>query len=107
VLCTALSYLVISRQAAAKLSRTPSAHHVDLAVPFPLTEAERAEFARGDAGDATDVDAVALDRAVARGKHLVEARFLCTECHGADFGGGVMVDDPALGSLLGPNLTSG
>jgi mono/diheme cytochrome c family protein len=29
------------------------------------------------------------------------------ECHGGDFGGGVMIDDPAIGRLLGPNLTGG
>lgn len=107
LLGTGLSYLVVSRQASAKLSRTPPAHRVDVPVPFPLTEAERAQLAGGPDREPVDVTAVALERAIARGKHLVEARFLCAECHGADFGGGVMVDDPAMGSLLGPNLTSG
>ena len=37
----------------------------------------------------------------------MEARYGCMECHGADLSGGVMVDDPMLGTLLGPNLTSG
>ena len=54
-----------------------------------------------------DLDAVALRRAVARGKHLVQSRYVCVECHGEDFGGGVMVDDPAMGRLLGPNITQG
>ncbi|MCA9571737.1 MAG: c-type cytochrome, partial [Myxococcales bacterium] len=29
------------------------------------------------------------------------------ECHGKDFGGGTMVDGPAIGRMLGPNLTEG
>jgi mono/diheme cytochrome c family protein len=44
---------------------------------------------------------------VERGRHLVESRFACTECHGQNFGGGVMIDAPVLGRLLGPNITTG
>lgn len=54
-----------------------------------------------------DLNAIATERAVARGKHLVEARYACGECHGQNFGGGTMVDDPMIGRLLGPNLTLG
>ena len=50
------------------------------------------------------VDAVA---SLARGEHLVNARYVCVECHGNDFGGGVMVDDPMIGRILGPNITAG
>ena len=48
------------------------------------------------------VDAAAL----ARGRHLAETRG-CVECHGADYGGAKVVDDPAMGRLHGPNLTRG
>jgi mono/diheme cytochrome c family protein len=75
---------------------------VDFPIPFPLTEAER-----GALGAGRDPEAVAEERAVERGRHLVQARYACTECHGANFGGGVMVDDPMLGRLLGPNITLG
>lgn len=54
-----------------------------------------------------DLAAIARARAIERGRHLVEARYACIECHGKDFGGGVMVDDPMLGRLLGPNITGG
>ena len=54
-----------------------------------------------------DLDAIAMERAVARGEHLVLSRYACVECHGDDFAGGVMVDDPAIGSMLGRNLTTG
>jgi cytochrome c553 len=57
--------------------------------------------------EGVDLEKLARARALARGKHLVQARYACIECHGKDFSGGVMVDDPALGTLLGPNLTSG
>lgn len=59
----------------------------------PLTEGELA--------------GIAMERAIARGEHLLTARYACGDCHGADLGGGVMVDDPALGGLFGPNLTLG
>jgi mono/diheme cytochrome c family protein len=83
-------------------SRTIEAHRADFPVPFPLTEEERATLAPGD-----DADRVALARAIERGRHLVEARYVCGDCHGANFGGGVMIDDPMIGRALGPNLTTG
>jgi mono/diheme cytochrome c family protein len=54
-----------------------------------------------------DIAAIAQERAVERGAYLARARYPCTECHGQDFGGGVMVEDPLLGNLYGPNLTAG
>jgi mono/diheme cytochrome c family protein len=90
-------------KSAAVLGRTIPSHTADFPVPFPLDSAEIA------AGSLTPeaAAAVALERAVERGRHLVESRYSCTECHGQDFGGGVMVDDPMLGRLLGPNITAG
>ena len=44
--------------------------------------------------------------AIARGKHIVTTRS-CADCHGADFGGAKVVDDPAAGQLFGPNITRG
>lgn len=85
------------------LGRTIETHLVDFPVPFPLDPAEVAE--RGLSPD--EAGALALERAIERGRHLVEARYGCADCHGADFGGGVMVDDPAIGRLLGPNITPG
>ncbi len=45
--------------------------------------------------------------AVERGKHLVTARYGCAACHGHNLAGGVMIDDPAIGDVRGPNLTRG
>jgi mono/diheme cytochrome c family protein len=113
--------------------QTFETHAVDFPVPFPLTEAEIAQLReekvaqlaaaappadpkapKTDAAapapdplEGVDLAAVAMERAVARGKHLVEARYVCVECHGKDFGGGTMVDAPPVGTLLGPNLTTG
>ena len=114
----------------ATLTQTFTAHDVDIPVPFPLSEAElealrearRRELAAANVavdgvvtGDGTppdllagvDLEALALENAIARGQHLVNARYACSECHGGDLSGGVMVDDPAMGTLLGPNLTGG
>ena len=51
--------------------------------------------------------ALAHKRAVARGEHLVRARYACVECHGQDFGGGTMMDAMPVARLFGPNLTQG
>jgi len=44
---------------------------------------------------------------LARGRHLVEAIAKCQECHDADMGGKLWVDEPAFGRLAGTNLTGG
>jgi mono/diheme cytochrome c family protein len=50
--------------------------------------------------------AIPTDEAsIERGKHFVET--LCQGCHGEDLGGGVLVDDPMLGYLGAPNITTG
>lgn len=45
--------------------------------------------------------------ALARGEHLVKALAGCEGCHGADLGGMVLLEDPAIMTLYGPNLTTG
>lgn len=125
-------YGYAKRAVAENLERKISLHTVDAPIPYPLSPAEiealRAERtpapaegtpaegapAEGAAGEAApdplagvDLAAIALERARARGKHMVDSRYVCIECHGKNLGGGTMVDDPALGRLLGPNLTSG
>ena len=85
------------------LGRTFDTHAVDFPIPFPLTAEEL-----GELGLEADPDnAVARERAYERGRHLVQARYVCGECHGQDFGGGVRVDAFPIGRLLGPNLTLG
>jgi len=44
---------------------------------------------------------------VARGRHLVGPIAKCVDCHGADFSGHVLIDNPAFGRFVGPNLTRG
>ena len=44
---------------------------------------------------------------IERGRHLVAAVGQCSECHGKNLGGTLMIDDPLLGRLVAPNLTSG
>jgi mono/diheme cytochrome c family protein len=84
-------------------AQTFETHSVDFPIPFPVDPAEVS--AMGLTEDAARQ--LAQQRAVARGEHLVKARYTCLACHGANFGGGVMVDAFPIGSLLGPNLTLG
>jgi cytochrome c553 len=116
VLAGAGGYLWASNAAGTRLSQTHDVHRADFPIPFPVSDDElaavRAERATSTASGTdplagVNMETLAAERAAARGKHLVESFYACTECHGANFGGGVMVDDPAMGQLLGPNLTMG
>jgi mono/diheme cytochrome c family protein len=84
-------------------AQTFQTHSVDFPIPFPIDSAEVASLKL--APDAARQ--LAQERAVARGKHLITARYTCIACHSANFGGGVMVDAFPLGRLLAPNLTLG
>jgi mono/diheme cytochrome c family protein len=44
---------------------------------------------------------------LARGEYLVRTVSACTDCHGANLEGKLFVDEPAIGSISAPNLTSG
>lgn len=55
-----------------------------------------------------DEIAVTTDAAViARGEHLANYVSVCVDCHGTKLEGGIVVDDPALGRIVAPNLTTG
>jgi mono/diheme cytochrome c family protein len=95
VLLIAGIYLWASSASQDIFSKTYTAHASDFPIPFPVSEGN------------IDSPEMALEQAVERGQHLVQARYACTECHGANLGGGVMVDAFPIGSLLGPNLTLG
>lgn len=47
------------------------------------------------------------DDAIRRGRHLVESRTGCNACHGADFGGGIVIDSVMVARWVAPNLTTG
>jgi mono/diheme cytochrome c family protein len=44
---------------------------------------------------------------IARGEHVLRALAKCSDCHTQDLGGGVVIDDPAIGRIFAPNLTRG
>src|SRR5579871_6618811 len=86
IVVAALSFYVWAGTVAARVgAQTFDTHIVDFPIPFPLDPSEVA------AGHLTDDAArqLATERAVERGRHLVAARYTCTRCHGANFGGGV------------------
>ncbi|MEZ4711547.1 MAG: cytochrome c [Caldilineaceae bacterium] len=44
---------------------------------------------------------------IARGEHLAKYVSVCVDCHGANLEGSIVVDDPVLGRIVAPNLTTG
>jgi mono/diheme cytochrome c family protein len=107
-------------KAAAKtrLSQSYDVKVASIPIPYPLTSAEieqlRAEKRAAAPADSTtdplqgvDLAALASERALARGKHYLESRAACRECHGEDFGGKVIVENPAMGKWVAPNITRG
>jgi mono/diheme cytochrome c family protein len=103
VLIAAGGYAWASNTSSRILARTYDTHTVDFPVPYPLDAAEVAALGLTEEASAQ----LAMERAIERGRHLVEARYACGECHSPDFGGGVMIDAFPIGTLLGPNLTLG
>lgn len=104
VLVGAGAFYLWAGSATTKLrSRTLASHTVDFPIPFPLS-AEEVKRRRLTPAAA---DSVAREEALARGRHLMESRYACAECHGADLGGGVMIDAAPIGRWYGPNLTGG
>lgn len=110
--------LALGRKAEARLARTWTAPPSDFPVPWPLSDEEVAAIEAAAAARAPDEPppaalseeqkaAIAGERALARGRRLLDSRYACKECHGEDYGGGTMVDDPAIGRFLGANLTRG
>jgi len=91
-------------------------HTAGFPIPFPLSAGEleslRAERILTGASPADplaglDLQAIALERAVARGRHLVDSRTSCDGCHGKDLGGAAVIDVALVGRWIAPNLTSG
>jgi len=101
IVVTGGAFAWASSTAASRLAKVYETHRVEIPVPVPLSGHERSQIGE------SDPTAVALERAIERGKHLVESRYACTECHGKDFAGGTMIDDPAIGGFFGPNITLG
>jgi mono/diheme cytochrome c family protein len=116
VVLAAIAYAFASWKAASRYNKQWDAHEATFPIPFPLGEADltalRAErVAAGAPADdplaGVDLQAIALARAIANGKHLVESRVGCLGCHGKDLGGGVVVDEPIVARWVAPNLTTG
>lgn len=103
LLAAVSTYVWASTASGRILSTRYEAHTVDFPIPFPLEASELAELGLEGAA----ADRAATERAIERGRHLVNVRYMCTECHGANLGGGVMVDAFPLGVFLGANITRG
>jgi mono/diheme cytochrome c family protein len=96
-------YVWASLRTSGLRAETHETHSIDFPIPFPIDPEEAATLKLDEAA----ARRLAQERAAERGRHLVNARYACVACHGQNFGGGVMVDAFPLGSLLGPNVTTG
>lgn len=103
-------------QASAYYEQRWSPHQASFAMPFPLSPEEVTALrqerlaAGGPVSDplaGVDLEAVARERAIARGDHLIHSRVGCNGCHGDDFGGKVIIDNSMIGYWAAPNLTRG
>jgi cytochrome c553 len=91
-------------------------HKADFPIPFPLgagelatlrTERIAAGAAAADPLAGVDLQALALERAIKRGQHLVNTRAGCNGCHAMDLGGAAVVDIAPVAHWIAPNLTAG
>ena len=91
-------------------------HRAEFPIPYPLSEDElrtlrderiAAGASKTDPLAGVDLQAIARERAVRRGEHLVTSRVGCNGCHGKDFGGSVIIDMALVGHWVAPNLTTG
>ena len=101
-----VAYALASWVTSSRYGRQWTTHEASFPIPFPLTDAEIATM-RDERLAGLDLEALALERAVARGRQSIESRLGCAACHGPDFGGHALVDDPVVGRWIAPNITAG
>jgi len=110
------AYFWADHVATSRYEKQWTVHQADFPIPFPLRDDEVAALgaeriaAGAPAKDplvGVDVHAVALERAIRRGRHIVESRTSCNGCHANDFGGASIIDVAFVGHWVAPNLTSG
>ena len=117
VVILALGATAVARVIAGRKYHTQwTTHDVSFPIPFPLSPAEletlRAKRLAAGAPAAdpmagVDLQAAALERAIARAQLLVQTRVGCDCCHGDDMGGKVLIDQALVGYWAAPNLTGG
>ena len=88
-----------SQVTASRYEKQWTVHKAEFPIPFPLKADEIPPGA--------DPQALALKRAVQRGRHLVDSRVSCDGCHAKDFGGAAVIDVPLVARWVAPNLTTG
>jgi mono/diheme cytochrome c family protein len=116
VLVALLAYAWANHVATDLYEKPWDVHKAEFPIPFPLNDSDlaalRAERILAGAPAETpladvDLNAIALERAIKRGKHLVDSRVGCHSCHARDFGGAPVIDIALVGHWVAPNLTAG
>ena len=94
VVLALIAWFVAYQVAMSRYDKEWTVHTASFPIPFPLTEQEltalRAERVAAGAAPTdplagVDLNAVALERAIVRGRHLVESRTSCNSCHAQGF----------------------
>ena len=115
-ICALAASLWAYQVATSRYDKQWTVHTADFPIPFPLRDDDGAALqagrsAAGASGQGplagTDLQAVALERAIRSGRHLVETRVLCHGCHGKDLGGAAVIDSAIVARWVAPNLTTG
>ena len=97
VVLLAAGFLYFRSVALARLGKQHQLEVAELPIPLP-PQAAAAE------GGALSPDAE-LAAAIERGRHYVNSRAGCTECHSPDLSGKVLIDSPIMGRWVAPNIT--
>lgn len=121
----AAAIAVMKSKAQARFDVTYDVKVDTIPIPFPLSEKEQnalaPEAGTDDSGkktlekgepdqaqpNADELQQLAADRALERGKRYLESRAGCAECHGEDYGGKIIVENGAMGKWVAPNITRG
>ena len=94
----AAGFLYFRSVAYAKLEKSYEVSAPELPIPLPPAAAA------AEGGTALGPEAE-LAAAVERGRHYVNSRAACTECHSRDLSGKVLIDNPIMGRWVAPNIT--
>jgi cytochrome c553 len=94
ILVSALAggFLYFRSVAHARLAKHYELAAADLPIPMPPAAAEGGKEAE-------------LAAAIERGRHYVNSRAACTECHSPDLSGKVLIDNAIMGRWVAPNIT--
>jgi cytochrome c553 len=94
----AVAFLYFRSVALERLAKRYELAAADVPIPMP----PKAAAADGGVQPSPEAE---LAAAVERGRHYVNSRAACTECHSPDLSGKVLIDSPVMGRWVAPNIS--